>query len=84
MKPKATVGPQNSKSHEIRYMLHPKQSMVTNITEGPVIGSRVITLSPLSENKTKIDVLWSVHMSGIPFFARGFAKDNVMKQQRRH
>ena len=60
-------------------MLHPKQSMVTNITEGPVIGSRVITLSPLSENKTKIDVLWSVHMSGVPFFARGFAKDGFTK-----
>jgi hypothetical protein len=73
-----TVGPQNSKSHEI-IMLHPKQSVVTNITQGPITGSRVVTLSPLSENKTKIDVLWSVDMSGIPFFAKGFVKDGFMK-----
>jgi hypothetical protein len=73
-----TVGPQNSKSHEI-IMLHPKQSVVTNITQGPITGSRVVTLSSLSENKTKIDVLWSVDMSGIPFFAKGFVKDGFMK-----
>jgi hypothetical protein len=51
------VGPQalNLKSHEIT-MLHPKQSVVTNITQRPITGSRVVTLSPVSENKTKIDV----------------------------
>ncbi|HMH09387.1 MAG TPA: SRPBCC family protein [Candidatus Nitrosopolaris rasttigaisensis] len=73
-----TVGPQNAKSHEI-ITLHPKQSVVTNVTQGPITGSRVVTLSPLSENKTKIDVSWSVDMSGIPFFAKGFAKDGFMK-----
>jgi hypothetical protein len=69
-----TVGPQNSKSHEI-IMLNPKQSVVTNVTQGPITGSRVVTLSPLSENKTKIDVSWSIDMSGVPFFA----KDGFMK-----
>jgi hypothetical protein len=44
-----------------------------------VIGSRVITLSPLSENKTKIDALWSIDMPRIPFFGRAFAKDNFMR-----
>jgi hypothetical protein len=75
-----TVGPQalNLKSHEIT-MLYPKQSVVTNITQGPITGSRVVTLIPLSENKTKIDVLWSIDMPGIPFFAKGIAKDGFMK-----
>jgi hypothetical protein len=75
-----TIGPQafHLKSHEI-IMLHPKQSVVTNVTQGPITGSRVVTLSPLSENKTKIDVLWSIDMSGIPFFAKGIAKDGFMK-----
>ena len=50
------VGPQNSKRHEI-IALHPKQSVITNITEGPIIGTRTITLSPLPDNKTKIDAL---------------------------
>jgi ribosome-associated toxin RatA of RatAB toxin-antitoxin module len=73
-----TVGPQNARSHYI-ITLHPKQSVVANITDGPVTGSRVITLSPLSGNKTKIDASWSIDMPGIPFFGRGFAKDNFMK-----
>jgi hypothetical protein len=74
------VGPQalNLKSHEIT-MLHPKQSVVTNITQRPITGSRVVTLSPVSENKTKIDVSWSIDMPGVPFFAKGIAKDGFMK-----
>jgi uncharacterized protein YndB with AHSA1/START domain len=52
----------------------------TNITEGPVTGTRVLTLSPSSNtNATKIDVFWNVDMSGIPFFGRGFAKDGIMR-----
>jgi hypothetical protein len=73
-----TVGPQNAKSHEI-IILHPKQSVVTNVTQGPITGSRVVTLSPLSTNKTNIDVLWNIDMSGVPFFAKGFAKDGFAK-----
>jgi hypothetical protein len=73
-----TVGPQNANAHEI-ITFHPKQSVVTNITQGPITGSRVVTLSPLSANKTNIDVLWNVDMSGIPFFAKGFAKDGFTK-----
>jgi uncharacterized protein YndB with AHSA1/START domain len=52
----------------------------TNITEGPVTGTRVLTLSPSSNtNATKIDVFWNVDLSGIPIFGRGFAKDGIMR-----
>lgn len=53
----------------------------TNITEGPVTGTRVLTLSPSSSNTnaTKIDVFWNVDLSGIPIFGRGFAKDGIMR-----
>ncbi|HEU4444002.1 MAG TPA: SRPBCC family protein [Nitrososphaeraceae archaeon] len=52
-----------------------------NITEGPVTGTRVLTLSPSSSNTnaTRIDVLWNVDLSGIPIFGRGFAKDGIMR-----
>jgi hypothetical protein len=59
-----------------------QREIQTNITQGPVTGSKVLTLSPLSENNTtttKIDVVWNIDLSGIPIFARGFAKDNFMK-----
>jgi uncharacterized protein YndB with AHSA1/START domain len=53
----------------------------TNITEGPVTGTRTLALSPSSSNSnaTKIDVFWNVDMSGIPIFGRGFAKDGIMR-----
>jgi hypothetical protein len=77
--PDTIVGPFNVKGHVIM-TLHPKQSVITNFTEGPVIGTRIVTLSPLSENKTKMDALWNIDdMPGIPFFGRAFAKDNFMK-----
>lgn len=53
--------------------------MVTNVTQGPIKGSRVVTLSPLSTNKTNNDVLWNIDMSWVPFFAKGFAKDGFTK-----
>jgi uncharacterized protein YndB with AHSA1/START domain len=61
--------------------VNPEQFVVqTNITEGPVTGTRVLTLSPSSNtNATKIDIIWNVDLSGIPFFGRGFAKDGIMR-----
>jgi hypothetical protein len=61
--------------------VNPEQFVVeTNITEGPVTGTRTLTLSPSSStNATRIDVLWNVDMSGIPFFGRGFANDGIMR-----
>ena len=77
-----TVGPQNANAHEI-ITFYPKHSVVTNVTQGPITGSRVVTLNPLSANKTNIDILWNVDMSGIPFFAKGFAKDGFTKATER-
>jgi uncharacterized protein YndB with AHSA1/START domain len=61
--------------------VNPEQFVVeTNITEGPVTGNRILTLSPSSNaNATRIDVFWNVDMSGIPVFGRGFAKDGIMR-----
>ena len=61
--------------------VNPEQFVVeTNITEGPVTGTRVLTLSPSSNaNATRIDVLWNVDMSGIPIFGKGFARDGIMR-----
>jgi len=53
--------------------------VITNITQGPITGSRIVALSSLAGNRTNIDVLWNIDMSGIPFFAKGFAKDGFTK-----
>jgi uncharacterized protein YndB with AHSA1/START domain len=61
--------------------VNPEQFVVeTNITEGPVTGNRILTLSPSSNaNATRIDVFWNVDMSGIPIFGKDFARDGIMR-----
>jgi uncharacterized protein YndB with AHSA1/START domain len=61
--------------------VNPEQFVVkTNITEGPVLGTRTLALTPSSNNNaTRIDVLWNVDLSGIPIFGRGFAKDGILR-----
>src|ERR671922_1137741 len=76
------VGPQGETVTHQFVTVNPEQFVVeTNITEGPVTGTRVLTLSPSTNmtNTTKIDVLWNVDLSGIPIFGRGFAKDGIMR-----
>jgi uncharacterized protein YndB with AHSA1/START domain len=76
------VGPQGETVTHKFVTVNPEQFVIeTNITEGPVTGTRVLTLSPSSSNTnaTKIDVLWNVDLSGIPIFGRGFAKDGIMR-----
>jgi uncharacterized protein YndB with AHSA1/START domain len=62
--------------------VNPEQFVIkTNITEGPVTGTRTLTLTPSSSitNATRVDVLWNVDLSGIPVFGRGFAKDGILR-----
>jgi ribosome-associated toxin RatA of RatAB toxin-antitoxin module len=74
------VGPQDTKTRQF-VTLNPDQKLIqTNITEGPVISTRLLTLNSISDtNATRVDVVWDLHMSNIPVFARGLAKDNFMK-----
>ena len=52
-----TLNINNEKAHQI-IILHPKDSIVLNQTEGPITGTRTMTLSvPNNDNnETKIDV----------------------------
>jgi uncharacterized protein YndB with AHSA1/START domain len=62
--------------------VNPEKFVVeTNITQGPVTGTRTLTLSPSSSNSnaTRIDAFWNVDMSDIPIFGRGFAKEGIMR-----
>ena len=74
------AGPQGeTKTHQI-VTVYPRQFLVeTNLTEGPVTGTRVLTLSPsaVDNTKTEIKAVWEVDLSGIPLLGRGFAKDGI-------
>ncbi|MDQ3885035.1 MAG: SRPBCC family protein, partial [Thermoproteota archaeon] len=71
-----TVGDRTSKGHQI-VKLHPKKSIEVRLTEGPMIGNRIITLIPSSSDneKTKVNVSWDVKLSGIPLLFRGVVRE---------
>ena len=75
------AGPLGEKVTHQFVTVNPEQFVIeTNITEGPVTGTRTLTLSHSSiANATRIDVIWNVDLSGIPFFGRGFAEDGILR-----
>ena len=75
------VGPQGDTITHQLVIVNPEQFVVeTNITQGPVTGTRLVTLSPSSNiNATRIDVVWNVDLSGIPLVGRGFVQDGIMR-----
>ena len=58
--------------------LDPKKSVEVKMTEGPMIGTRITTLSPLSDSNTRVDVSWRVEFR-VPTFVRGMVKREVEK-----
>jgi uncharacterized protein YndB with AHSA1/START domain len=75
------AGPQgDTKTHQF-VTVDPEEFVVeTNITEGPVTGTRLFTLTPSSDNSTtRTDVVWEIDLSGIPAIGQGFAKDGIKK-----
>ncbi|CAN5568171.1 hypothetical protein BH18THE1_BH18THE1_21200 [soil metagenome] len=72
-----SAGPQNNTSHQI-VTLYPKLMKIqTNLTEGFVMGTRIIQLDPISDNKTRVDALWDIDLSAIPIIGRGFAENGI-------
>ena len=60
-----------------RIELRPKKSIHLTMIDGPLRGSREITLVPLGERRTKIDVSWDIQFSAIPDFAQGFVRSRL-------
>ena len=75
-----TVGFRKSKSRQT-ILLNPKKSVEITMTEGPVKGTRVVTLIPLdadnNNNKTNIDISWNIDLSNIPILGRSIVKNNL-------
>ena len=45
-------------------LLNPQKSIEIMITEGPIRGTKTVTLSPLGNLKTRIDVVWNIKLTG--------------------
>ncbi len=65
----------NSKCMET-VVLNPMKSIEVNITEGPLKGSKVITLNYIG-GKTKVDVVWDIKLSGMMSMFTGMVKGHI-------
>jgi hypothetical protein len=66
-------------------VLYPKKSIEVTLTDGPMIGTRIITLIPSSSDKgktttiTKINVSWDIKLSNIPLLFRGIVRERIVE-----
>ena len=61
-------------------VLYPKKSIELTLSEGPMIGTRIITLIPSSDNEktTRVNVSWDVKLSdNIPLLFRGIVRERI-------
>jgi hypothetical protein len=58
--------------------LNPKKFVEVKMTEGPMIGTRVTTLTPMTDSRTRVDVSWRIQFR-VPIFVRGMVKREVEK-----
>ncbi len=65
-------------------IIDPKEKSITvNMTKGPTVGARKITLDSPGEDKTKIEAEWEFEIKGVPVFAKAFVERGISKVQRK-
>jgi carbon monoxide dehydrogenase subunit G len=58
--------------------LNPMTSIDTRITDGPITGSRIVTLSTATDGKTtKVDVAWDFKLAGLLSVFGGMVKKHI-------
>ena len=57
-------------------ILNPKKSVEIKITDGPMKGTKTVTLVPRGEN-TRIDVAWNIKLAGFLGMFTGMVKKHI-------
>jgi len=73
---KVTVGFLRHKARQT-IILNPKKSVEIRMTNGPIIGTRVTTLSQVDVGNARIDVTWKFTPSGVPAFVHEMVKIEI-------
>ncbi len=60
-------------------LLNPNKSVEIIITQGPIKGTKTITLHPLDNYKTRIDVVWEIKLTGFLAVFTGMVKGHISK-----
>ena len=72
----AVIAFRNSKCKEV-ITLNPKNSVKKKITDGAIMGTKNIVLTPVGTNKTRVDVQWNISIKGIFGLFRGLIKKHI-------
>ncbi len=67
----------NSKCMET-VVLNPMKSIEVSITDGPMKGTKTITLND-TNGKTKVDVVWDIKLSGMMSMFTGMVKGHIQQ-----
>ena len=54
----------------------PKTSVETRITEGPILGTKMVTIGPAGD-KTKVQVVWDFKLAGFMSMFSGMVKKHI-------
>jgi hypothetical protein len=47
------------------------------ITQGPIRGTKTVLLNPLENDKTRVDVVWNIKLSGFLGLFAGMVKKHI-------
>ena len=72
----AVIAFRNSKCKEV-ITLNPKNSVKKKITDGAIMGTKNIVLTPIGTNKTRVDVQWNISVNSIFGLFRGLIKKHI-------
>jgi carbon monoxide dehydrogenase subunit G len=71
----ATIAFKDSKTMQT-VTVTPKTTVETRITEGPILGTKVVTLSPAGD-RTKVQVNWDFKLAGFMSMFSGMVKKHI-------
>ncbi len=76
----ATIGPMgfSQKTRQI-LVLEPKKSIKLSLEGDSIAGKRTINLFPLTTNETRVDITWSLEISGVPGFVEWIVMGQIEK-----
>lgn len=66
----------DSKCHQT-VVLNPQRSVSITITDGPMKGTKTVTLSSSGDNTTRIDVAWDIKLAGFLGMFTGMVKKHI-------
>ena len=78
----ATVGPGGfAKKTRQTIVLEPKKSITLSFAGDGVVGTRGITVAPLTDGRSKLEVTWELELSRIPGLVQNLVRNQMVSSR---